>query len=232
VSEPSLAGRRIVVGGGTGDVGVDIVAQLLEDGADVLVPVRDKRKADVLKQHASRASALTIVEGFPSDDAGVARLREAIGHWGPFDGAVASLGPWFHGPAITALPTADWERMVTASLTSHFLFARSVAPLLAPRGQYVMLNGAAALAPVANAGVVSVMAAAQTMLGQVLAAENHRIRVHTLMLKSIVATRARLQSDPSWITSQEVGVMTAWLFTEAGRLTGGTTVQLTAKSLS
>jgi NAD(P)-dependent dehydrogenase (short-subunit alcohol dehydrogenase family) len=232
VSEPPLAGRRIVVGGGTGDIGVEVVAQLLEAGAEVLVPVRDKRKAEVLKRQAPTGSALTIVDAFPQDDAGVTHLRDAIGHWGTCNGAVASLGPWFHGPALAALPTADWQRMVTASLTSHFLFARSVVPMLASRGQYVMLNGAAALAPVAHSGVVSVMAAAQTMLGQVLAAENPTIRVHTLMLKSIVATRARLQSDPSCITSHDVGAMTAWLFTEAGRLTGGTTLQLTPKDLS
>jgi NAD(P)-dependent dehydrogenase (short-subunit alcohol dehydrogenase family) len=232
VSEPALAGRRIVVGGGTGDIGVEIVAQLLQEGAEVLVPVRDVRKADVLKRQAPTGSALTIVDAFPQDDDGVARLQDAVRRWGPCHGAVASLGPWFHGPAIAALPTADWQRMVTASLTSHFLFARSVVPVLAPRGQYVMLNGAAALVPVVHSGVVSVMAAAQTMLGQVLAAENPSIRVHTLMLKSIVATRARPQSDPSWLTSHEVGAMTAWLFTEAGRLTGGTTLQLTPKDLS
>jgi NAD(P)-dependent dehydrogenase (short-subunit alcohol dehydrogenase family) len=231
VSEPLLAGRRIVVGGGTGDIGVDIVAQLIEAGAEVLVPVRDERKAAALKRHVPSESALTIVSAFP-EDAGVDRLREAIGRWGRCDGAVASLGPWFHGPALSALPTADWHRVVTASLTSHFLFARAVVPRLEPRGQYVMLNGAAALAPVPHAGVVSVMAAAQTMLGQVLAAENPAIRVHTLMLKSIIATRARLQPDPSWITSQEVGATTAWLFTDAGRLTGGTTVQLTPKDSS
>jgi NAD(P)-dependent dehydrogenase (short-subunit alcohol dehydrogenase family) len=232
VSEPVLAGRRIVVGGGTGDIGVDIVAQLLDAGANVLVPVRDRRKAGELERRASQSGALTIVEGFPEDDAGVARLREAVSRWGPCHGAVASLGPWFHGPALAELPMVDWQRMVTASLSSHFLFARSVVPLLAPRGQYVMLNGAAALAPVPYSGVVSVMAAAQTMLGQVLAAENPALRVHTLMLKSIVATRARPQPHPSWITSHEVGAMTAWLFTDAGRLTGGTTLQLTPKDPS
>jgi uncharacterized protein YbjT (DUF2867 family) len=75
VSEPPLAGRRIVVGGGTGDIGVEVVAQLLEAGAEVLVPVRDKRKAEVLKRQAPTGSALTIVDAFPQDDAGVTHLR-------------------------------------------------------------------------------------------------------------------------------------------------------------
>lgn len=220
-----LRGRRIVVGGGTGDVGVEIVAALLGAGADVVVPARNTAKAAALGTH----DRLSVLDGFPEDDAGVAGCREKLAACGPIHGAVAAIGPWFHGPVLTELPKADWDAMVAAALTSHFLFARAVMPMLHPRGQYVLINGGAALAPVPHSGVVSILARAQTMLAEVLAAEHPGVGVHTLMLRSIIATRARRSTDPSWVTAAEVGDACAWLFTPQGRLTAGSIVTLNQK---
>lgn len=221
-----LTGRRIIVGGGTGDVGVEIVSSLLAAGADVVAPVRNPAKAAALGEH----ERLTAIGGFPDDEAGVAAMREKLEASGPLHGAVAALGPWFHGPALAQLPKADWDGMVASALTSHFLFARSVVPMLAPGGQYILINGGAALTPVPNSGVVSILARAQTMLAEVLAAENPKVGVHTLMLRSIIATRARPSPDPRWITAAEVGDACAWLFTAQGRLTAGSVVTLNQRS--
>jgi hypothetical protein len=51
----------------------------------------------------------------------------------------------------------------------------------------------------------------------------------TLMLRSIIATRARTSPDPSWITAAEVGDACAWLLTPQGRLTAGSIVTLNQK---
>jgi NAD(P)-dependent dehydrogenase (short-subunit alcohol dehydrogenase family) len=221
-----IAGKCIVVGGGTGDVGVEIVAALLESGAEVLAVVRSVSRAEALGAHPR----LTLIEGFPEDDASVDALRKKLFAHGRIDGAVASLGPWFHGPALVDLPMADWDHMVSAALTSHFLFARALMPALGEAsGQYVMINGAGALSPVPHSGVVSILAHAQMMMADVLAAETKTVGVHTLMLKSIIATRARPAHDPSWITAREVGEACAWLFTPQGRLTAGSVLTLNPK---
>ncbi|MDX2211318.1 MAG: SDR family oxidoreductase [Sphingopyxis sp.] len=226
MSKHDLTGRRIAIAGGTGDVGVEIVARLLAAGAEVVAVVRTPSRAAALGTDAR----LTVIEGFPDDDSGVAALRVRLSGIGPIDGAVASLGPWHQGNPITDLAKADWDNMVSASLTSHYLFARAMVPALAASaGQYVMINGAAAQAPVPGAGVVSILARAQTMLGEVIAAENPGVAVHTLMLRSIIVTRARGAHDPSWITAGEVGDACAWMFTEQGRLTAGSMVQLGPK---
>jgi NAD(P)-dependent dehydrogenase (short-subunit alcohol dehydrogenase family) len=221
-----LSGKRIAIGGGTGDVGSEIVAQLLHAGAEVVAIVRSAARADALARH----DRLTVLEGFPEDDTGVAALRGELAGFAPIHGAVASLGPWFHGPALSELPLGDWNHMLGAGLTSHYLFARALMPALTVSGgQYVMINGAAALAPVPHSGVVSVIARAQTMIAEVLAAENPTVGVHTLMLRSMIVTRARPAHDPSWITASEVGEACAWLFTPQGRLTAGGTVTLNQK---
>jgi NAD(P)-dependent dehydrogenase (short-subunit alcohol dehydrogenase family) len=226
MSTHDLSGKRIVVAGGTGDVGVEIVARLLHAGAHVYALVRSSARAQVLGAH----SRLALIEGFPDSDSGVTAVRQSLAQVGPVDGAVASLGPWFHGPALAELAKSDWDAMVAASLTSHYLFARSVMPSLnTSRGQYIMINGAAALTPVPQSGVVSVMARAQTMIAEVLAAENSAVGVHTLMLRSVIATRARPAHNSNWITASEVGDACAWLLTEQGRLTAGSVVMLSEK---
>ncbi|MGL5839125.1 MAG: SDR family oxidoreductase [Sphingorhabdus sp.] len=225
---PDLTGKRIVIGGGTGDVGVEIVDRLCAARAEVIAVVRSAARAEALPRH----DRLTLVEGFPEDDAGVSALREKLAVLGPVHGAVASLGPWFHGAALADLSKADWDHIVSASLTSHYLFARSLMPALsASAGQYVMINGAAAQSPVPHSGVVSILARAQTMLAEVLAAENPPVGVHTIMLRSIIATRARPTPHPAWITAREVGEACAWLFTEQGRLTAGSMLTLNPKPI-
>jgi NAD(P)-dependent dehydrogenase (short-subunit alcohol dehydrogenase family) len=221
-----LRGKTIVIGGGTGDVGVEIVAALLAAGASVLALVRSAGRVHTLPNH----ERLTIVDGFPEDDAAVEELRAKLARHGHIDGAIASLGPWFHGPVLSDLPKDDWDKMVGAALTSHYLFARATMPALtASGGHYIMINGAAALAPVPHSGVVSILARAQAMIGEVLAAENPSIVVQTLMLRSIIATRARPKADPSWVTAREVGEACCWLLTAQGRLTAGSKTTLHPK---
>jgi NAD(P)-dependent dehydrogenase (short-subunit alcohol dehydrogenase family) len=227
-----LVGRRILVGGGTGDVGIEIVAKLIAAGAEVVVPARDPHKAELLRRHVGdddrHRDALTIIDGFPEDDAQLDAIASQLAAVAPFDGAVATLGPWFHGPALVSLPLMDWHRVLRASLDSHFLFAKLALPALREGGQYVMLNGAAAEQPVPHAGVVSIAARAQTMLSEVIAAEHPHIGVHTLMLRSVIATRARRQIDPRWVTAAAVGDAVTWLFGEQGRRTAGSTLTLNA----
>jgi NAD(P)-dependent dehydrogenase (short-subunit alcohol dehydrogenase family) len=227
VSDQLLKGHRIVVGGGTGDVGVDIVAALLDAGADVIVPTRSSTKADALRHALRDPTQLTLLDGFPSDELGVERLMDAVGE---IHGAVAVIGSWRHATALTAMPVDEWSSAIAGNLTAHFLFAKAVMPRIMDGGHYVMINGAGALAPVPQSAHVSIMASAQLMLGEALKAENPRVLFHTLMLKSIIATRARSTADPAWVTSREVGDMTAWLFGEQGRLTAGSTVTLSAKT--
>lgn len=226
MSDQPLTWRRIAVGGGTGDIGIEIVRALLLAGADVVVPARDPRKAETLRSFVSHSARLTILDGFPVDDTSAERIGKAIGE---IHGAVASLGGWHQGGPLARLPLADWNATATGNLASHFLFAKAVIPRIPPGGQYVMLNGAAALSPVPGAGHVSVMAAAQLMLGAALRQENQRLLFHTLMLNSLIATRARPNPDPSWVTAEDIGGLIVWLFGDQGSQTAGSTITVSAR---
>ena len=228
IAHAELAGRRIIVGGGTGDVGVAIVAALLDAGAEVLVPLRAPAKAAGLPA----SERLHLIEGFPRDDAGVDHLSQAISALGALDGAVASIGPWRQSGPLLDVALAEWHAVMAASLTSHLLFARAVMPRLAIGGRYLFVNGAAALNPVPGAGPVSIAARAQMMLADVIEAENPSIGVHRLMLNSIIATRRRASPDPSWVTAAEVGKTCCWMLGDDGRLTAGTTITLNPRIMT
>jgi NAD(P)-dependent dehydrogenase (short-subunit alcohol dehydrogenase family) len=217
-----LHGRRVIVGGGTGDIGVAVTAALLDAGADVIVPVRNAAKSALLPA----SDRLHLVEGFPVDDDGVLQLSQAISALGPVDGAIASIGPWLQSGPLLSVGVDTWNAALDASLTSHLLFARAVIPVLAPRAGYIFINGAAALEPVPGAGATSIAARAQTMLADVLEAENPAIGVHRLMLRSFIATRRRTDPDPRWVTAAEVGQMCCWLLGDLGQLTAGSTITL------
>lgn len=211
-----LEKKRVLVAGGTGDVGVGIVGALLAQGASVLVPVRSPDKAERLRTGLNgNAAGLRTIPGDVGSVEGAAAVAERIEE--PLDGVVASLGGWWQGPALTEVDAATWEAVLANNLTSHFAAAKAFAPLLAEReGCYVQILGAAAEQPVSGSSLVSITAAAVTMMGRVMAAE-HRPRsvtVRQIMIASLVATRARPRVDPSWITAEDVGLAAASILAE------------------
>lgn len=225
----SIEGMCIVVGGGTGDVGVGIVSALTEAGARVVVPARHVAKAAKLRDALSTPDALTILDGAPTDEAGVTRLHDQLAVLGPIDGAIASLGSWFSFGRLIDTPADGFVTAWRSLLLSHVLFAKAVIPALSAGGRYVMINGAGSEAPVPESSATSIHAHGVSMVFECLKAEHPDIALHMLMLRSIIATRVRPDPDPSWITAEEVGRVCAWLFTREGALTAGSVIGLQPK---
>ncbi len=224
-----LADKTIIVGGGTGDVGHGIVAVLTEAGARVLVPARDAQKAESLRAYLNHPERLDLLPPLPADEAGVASMRARLAEFGPLDGAVASLGSWFAFGSLMETRADQIQTAFESLLRSHILFARSAVPSLVPGASYIAINGAGSKAPVPHSSAVSIMAHGVDMVTATVRAEHPGLRVHTLMLDSVIATRARLRPDPSWVTAREVGEAAAMLLTSTGQPTSGTTVTLTPK---
>jgi NAD(P)-dependent dehydrogenase (short-subunit alcohol dehydrogenase family) len=226
--DTQLDGKTIVVGGGTGDVGVAIVGVLTEAGARVIVPTRSPEKADTLREGLSHPDRLEVVESDFEDEDSVHALRNALLAFGPLDGAIASLGSWFTFGSLAETSLVQMDRAYRSLLRTHVMFARAAAPLL-ENGTYVIVNGGASVEPVPNSAAVSIMTRGLTMVAETLEAEHEDLRVHTLLLRSMIAKRARDNPDPAWVTAEEVGEAAAWLFSPIGQLTAGSTVTLTAR---
>jgi NAD(P)-dependent dehydrogenase (short-subunit alcohol dehydrogenase family) len=202
--------ERAVVAGGTGAVGEGIVRTLAGAGVTVLVPARSREKLDRLRDrlHASAAARVHGDVVALDDVAAVEAWRDGVvREHGPIDAVVASLGGWWQGEPLARLDEATWRKVLDDGLHAHFRFARAMVPHLAARPtSYTFVNGFSARAPYPLAGPVSVSAAAQLMLAQVLAAEHQEapLRVNALVLGPVI-TRVRPSGQTGWITADDVG---------------------------
>jgi NADP-dependent 3-hydroxy acid dehydrogenase YdfG len=105
-------------------------------------------------------------------------------------------------------PAADWERVLQNGLYSHFHFLKAVVPALERQGKgmFVMINGGAAEYAIPHAGVISVVAAAQKMMSQVLHRElqSKNIRVYGVGAYALVRTKVRAQVPDLWLGPEEI----------------------------
>src|SRR5688500_15978066 len=157
-----LDGKRVLVAGGTGNVGRHIVREVLTAGGSVVVPSRSPEKletlAAVLEPELRRR--LVPLAGDITSDADAPRPLEESGE---LDGAVATLGRFVAAPKAIEAPRADLVRALDDYVLAHFAAARSLVPALhRSGGAYVTINGMLAFEPMfPGAGLVSIATAAQ-----------------------------------------------------------------------
>lgn len=201
-------GRTVVVAGGRGHLGSALVETLLVAGSRVVVPYRaESHPLDRETQTDASCRRVAV-----RDWSRPAELTAALQEWGwrP-DTAVASLGGWWLGPHLLDLEPVRWRALLESHLTSHFLVARALLPLLTgPDPVYVTLAGAAAVEPMVGSGPVSVTGAAQTMLLRALRAEQqvggHPVaRLHELRVMAAVAGDDRNLDPVATVEAAAVG---------------------------
>jgi len=120
------SGTRVAVAGGCGGMGRVFVRAAVDAGLDVIV-------LDLARS----------IEAFPppedvqavacdaSDEAQVAQAFEAIaGRGGRLDALVNLVGFTNEPRALADMPLAEWNEILTGSLTSAFLLSRAAIPLL------------------------------------------------------------------------------------------------------
>lgn len=204
--------KRVIVLGGAGEVGFSIIEEFLSAGFEVLAPTRRASSLEVLKNtlNPKLQSSLSIFEC----DLEVPQQREKlIGMANAFrpDGVVASLGGWYQDGRLDTMSLENWNKVLKNNLTSHFLAAQTLLPVLEENEQsfYVMIGGGAALHPVPGSAHVSVAASAQLMLIKSFQSEYSEsgVRFFNPILMTPIVTRSRAQVSRSWITSSEVGKM-------------------------
>lgn len=226
-----LTGKRVLVAGGTGDVGAGIVEVLLKRGAEVIVPSRSEEKADRLRAGLGPLLRPTIVNGEVGTVHGAQTVAAAVSGTGPLDGVIASLGGWWQGSSLIQVDPVVWDDIIAGNLTSHFATAKAFIPLLQARGgNYVQILGAAAEFPIPGSSLVSITAAAVSMMGRALAADaaNSPLRVRQILIASIVATRARTTVNPNWVTALDIGEIVAGMVADPGA--GEDVVRVTGRS--
>ncbi|MFJ9778813.1 SDR family NAD(P)-dependent oxidoreductase [Amycolatopsis sp. NPDC101161] len=116
-----LAGRRLVVTGGAGGIGLATARRLLADGATVTV--LDRTTLDAVPEPFSVACDVASPESV------AAAIEDAGSRMGGIDGIVTCAGVT-HGSSVEETPFSAWERLVGVNLTGTFLCLRQAIPRL------------------------------------------------------------------------------------------------------
>lgn len=205
--------KTIVIGGATGAVGRGLVRYYATEGHRVIAILRDEVKRAELETYLSGLKPgmenITLVFNAYQDEAEISQLQKQLSALGTIDLAIASLGGWYHGPRLYELPLSEWEMVVTNSLSSHFRFAKAVLTVLEKQrsGAYALINGGASEYAVPHSGIVSMMAAAQKMMAQVLhqEAQNYGVHVFAVAAFTVVQTDRTADMDELWLTPADIG---------------------------
>jgi 3-oxoacyl-[acyl-carrier protein] reductase len=189
-----LSGRAYVVTGGSRGLGRATAAELVAEGARVVVSARDER------------GVTDAVTGLGGDAVGVAadnadpatpqRLVEAATRrWGRLDGAVVSVG----GPAtgrVTEVSDEDWRAGFESVFLGAVRLVRTVAASLGAEGSIVLVLSTSARSPIAGLAVSNGLRPGLAMVAKDLADElgPRGVRVNGL-LPGRVATDRTVELD-------------------------------------
>jgi len=224
-----LAGKRILVPGGSGTVGRYLVKALLESGATVIVPSRTQSKIDTLSSglDPGESGRLETVMGDITDASDGARIVAAAG---TLDGAIASIGRWVAAEGVLDADRADLERAVANYAFEHFSVAKNVLPAVERSGGgYVMITGSLSYEPDGpGTGLVAIAGAAQSMLARVLMKERATLgaRINEIVIYS---SFGRGDDDANEVKGADVGRYAAFLLSDAGSGVKGEAVHLRSR---
>ncbi len=135
-----LAGKRVLVSGGTSGIGLATAVRFLEEGASVFVAGLDRAELDaalgLLRQHG-RAWGIACDVSLEADVAAmVAAAAKALGG---VDVLINNAGTAARQPFLS-ITAADWDQIIAVNLRSMFLVAQAVARDMVARGSGIIIN--------------------------------------------------------------------------------------------
>jgi len=218
-----LAGRRIVVLGGTGGLGHAVTGRLRDDGASVLVA--DARPP----REQSRHEGVTYITVDVLDEASV---TEAFATSAPPEAVVNLIGGYTPPQALTGLDIAVLRQQLELNLVTAAIVTKHALPVLAARGggAIVHVSSRVAAEKGENGFAYSVSKLGVVRLVEAAAAEGREqgVRVNCIM-PSIIdtpANRAALPNAPHdrWPKPAQLAAVLAFLVSDDAVLISGAAI--------
>jgi NAD(P)-dependent dehydrogenase (short-subunit alcohol dehydrogenase family) len=200
MTEPTLAGKTVVVTGGSMGIGYACAEEIVRSGGAVVVCARGESElARALKNlQAIPGARVRAVRADVTDVRDVTRVLEAARELGTLDGVVHAAGEYGPiGPVVTVDPDAWWDAM-RVNLFGTFQVAREACKRMIEqgvRGSIVLMSGGGAATPFPNYTAYACGKVGVVRFTETLALEDaaHGIRVNAVA-PGFVATRLHEQT--------------------------------------
>jgi len=231
-----LAGKGVLVTGGTGALGTAVVRAFAEAGAHVTVSWISERERDALLAELGLLTDQVQVEqaDVTDPDAVAAVCAAAARPTGRLDVLVQLVGGFALAP-LAETDTGTWHRMVALNATSTFLCAREAVKWMRPQ-QWGRIVTVAAVPAVdrgaANMAAYAAAKAAVLNLTQSLSKElvGHGITVNAVV-PTIIDTPANRAAMPdadrsTWLAPAAMAEVVLWLAGDSAGIVTGTAMLL------
>jgi NAD(P)-dependent dehydrogenase (short-subunit alcohol dehydrogenase family) len=234
-----MAGKVVLVAGGTGGLGRAVSLAFVEAGARVVVTFRKPGDLDELKKAASAklvASGGASLEGFAvdvTDEAAVAKLIDGIvERHERLDCMVNAVGGYAGGIKLWEMETKVFEQQMALNLRAGFVLARAAARVMVKQRNGVIVNVAskAAVDHAAGAAAYAASKAAAAAMIDCLAADlkGTGVRANSI-LPSIIDTPANRKAMPKadfakWPKPEEIARVILFLCGDEAKLIQGAAV--------
>jgi len=234
-----VAGKVVLVAGGTGGLGRAVSLAFVEAGARVIVTFRRPGDLDELKKAAS--AKLVEAEGSSldgnavdaTDEAAVGRLVDGIvERYGRLDCLVNAVGGYAGGIKLWEMETKVFVQQLTLNLRAGFVLARAAARVMVKQGSGAIVNVAskAAVEHAAGAAAYAASKAAAVAMIDCLAADlkGTGVRANSI-LPSIIDTAANRKAMPKadfakWPKPEEIARVILFLCSDEAKLIQGAAV--------
>ena len=204
-----LAGRRVVVIGGTSGIGLATAQAAAGEGAEVVLVGRSSSALEAALE------ALPSAMGERADVVDESAVQQLFGRLGEVDHVVLTAGGRVGGRLLEADLNALRSDMDTRFWGAVHV-CRAAAPRVRPGGSITLCSGAVSAKPAPGRSVVSAMVNAVESLGRALALELAPIRVNTIVPGIVDSPRLR-DALSGQVDDLEQHLATAYRHLPAGR---------------
>ncbi len=234
-----LEGRRALITGATGGLGLEIVHAFTKEGASLVLAARSTERLRTLESGESHVLAFDIADA-DAVRAGVDRAAELLGGLDTLVHAAAIDCDW---APVGEMSVETWDETVATNLSGAFYVCRAVLPHLvaAGGGSIVTLTSVAAYRVWPHDAAYSASKAGVDMLTRTIAVEygKHGVRANAIspgvidggMTDEVEDTseRARLaglHAIPRLGLVEEVAEAAVWLASDASAFTTGSVLRV------
>jgi NAD(P)-dependent dehydrogenase (short-subunit alcohol dehydrogenase family) len=234
-----MAGKVVLVAGGTGGLGRAVSSAFIEDGARVVVTFRRPGDLDELKKAASVRLVETqgaSLEGYAvdvTDETAVAKLMDGIvERHRRLDCLVNTVGGYVGGVKLWEMEAKAFEQQLALNLRSGFVLAKAAARVMVKQGSGAIVNvtSKAAVEHAAGASAYAASKAAAVAMIDSLAADlkGTGVRANSIM-PSIIDTPANRKAMPKadfakWPKPEEIARVILFLCSDEAKLIQGAAV--------